>query len=67
MIDRLMLMFIPTGTALGLIGAYMISQGTSPLRTIVTLAISSVFIAFVMVNIALDDEIKDEGGENNGR
>ena len=54
MINRIIIMFIPSGISLGLVGAYLISQGISPFATIGVLAVAAFFMAVIMVNIALD-------------
>ena len=63
MIDRLIVMFIPSGVLLGLVAAYMISAGTDVMTCIIVLAIAAFIMAIVMVNIALksvDNDNKEE-------
>ena len=63
MIDRLILMFIPSGVLLGLVAAYMISADTDVMTCIIVLAIAAFMMAIVMVNIALksvDNDNKEE-------
>lgn len=63
MIDRLIVMFIPSGVLLGLVAAYMISVGTDVMTCIIVLAIAAFMMAIVMVNIALksvDNDNKEE-------
>lgn len=56
MINKIILMFIPSGVSLGLVGAYLISQGTSPVKAIAILAISAFIMAVIMVRVAQDDD-----------
>jgi hypothetical protein len=60
MINKLILMFIPLGIALGLLAAYMISVGTSVSKCIIILAIAAFLMALVMVRIAQDDDSNDD-------
>ena len=60
MINRILIMFIPSGISLGLLAAYMISQGTPILKCIAILAIASLCMAIVMVRIAQDTYDEEE-------
>jgi hypothetical protein len=49
-------MFIPSGISLGLLAAYMISEGISVLKCILILAIAAFLMALIMVRVAQDDD-----------
>ena len=63
MINRIIMMFIPSGIALGLVGAYLISQGVNPFAAIGVLAVAAFLMAVIMVNIALDSFEEDNNDE----
>ena len=65
MINRIIMMFIPSGIALGLLAAYMISEGTSIPKCIAILAIASLCMAIVMVRVAQDTYDDDEEEDDN--
>lgn len=68
MINRIIIMFIPSGVVLGLLAAYMISEGTSVSKCIIILALAAFCMALVMVRIAQDDDdyyLDDSNNDDN--
>ena len=60
MINRIIIMFIPSGIALGLLAAYMISQGVSIPKCIAALAVVALLMSVVMTRVAQDTYDDDE-------
>lgn len=69
MINRLIIMFIPSGIVLGLLAAYMISQGVSIPKCIAALAVVALLMSIVMVRVAQDtyDDIFEEDDDDTNK